>query len=47
MATKVQRCLQMIEQNPQLEIFIFSGEEPGIVKRVLSGEKLGTWLHGA
>jgi isopentenyl phosphate kinase len=46
MATKVQQCLQMIAQNPQLEMFIFSGEEPEAVQRALSGEKLGTWLHG-
>lgn len=46
MATKVQQCLQMVEKSPELNILIFSGKEPGVVQRALSGEKLGTWLHG-
>ncbi len=37
--------LAMVEQVPGLEVLIFSGEEPGNVRRALQGENPGTRLH--
>ena len=45
MATKVIGMLALVEQIPNLEIFIFSGEKPGNLHRSLLGENLGTHLH--
>jgi isopentenyl phosphate kinase len=46
MASKARLSLRMIEADKALEVLIFSGEEPGAVKRALAGDKPGTWLHG-
>ena len=46
MASKVQQSLELAHQIPGLEILIFSGEQPGNVRRALSGERLGTVILG-
>jgi isopentenyl phosphate kinase len=45
MASKVQESLELIESNPNLQVIIFSGEEPGLLGQVLSGEVYGTLLR--
>jgi isopentenyl phosphate kinase len=45
MYTKVTEMLQLVEQIPDLEVQIFSGEEPGNILRALKGERPGTRLH--
>jgi isopentenyl phosphate kinase len=45
MLSKVSGMLDLVEQDPNLEIYIFSGEEPGNLRRTLQGENLGTCLH--
>lgn len=42
MESKVKQMLELIENNPELTIQIFSGREPGHIVRTLSGETLGT-----
>jgi isopentenyl phosphate kinase len=44
MAAKVQLAIAMIQANPDLEISIFSGEEPGAVEAALLGAQLGTLI---
>jgi isopentenyl phosphate kinase len=44
MEAKVTQMLDLVQQNPELKIQIFSGAERGNVIRALSGETLGTWL---
>jgi isopentenyl phosphate kinase len=44
METKVTQMLELVQQNRDLKIQIFSGAEPGNVGRALSGETLGTWI---
>ena len=44
MDSKVKQMLQLVGQNPDLKIQIFSGVEPGNIVRTLSGETLGTWI---
>jgi isopentenyl phosphate kinase len=44
MESKVTQMLELVQQNPDLKIQIFSGAEPGNIQRALSGETLGTWL---
>jgi isopentenyl phosphate kinase len=34
--------LELVQQNPELRIQIFSGVEPGNILRALTGEMLGT-----
>ena len=46
MRSKVEEMLALIAQPLELEILIFSGQESGAVYRALSGEQIGTWLHG-
>jgi isopentenyl phosphate kinase len=36
--------LELVQQNPDIKIQIFSGTEPGNIKRALRGETLGTWI---
>jgi len=45
MRSKVTEMLKLVELLPSLEVLIFSGEEPGILRRVLRGENPGTRLH--
>jgi isopentenyl phosphate kinase len=45
MADKVRLVLWIIEHAPRTRACIFSGEQPGNVRRALSGEALGTLLH--
>ena len=42
MEAKVNEMLDLIKQNPELKIQIFSGAEPGNVARAIKGELLGT-----
>ena len=42
MESKVKQMLELVEENPDLKIQIFSGAEPGNIVRVLTGETLGT-----
>jgi isopentenyl phosphate kinase len=45
MHAKVSEMMGLVEQIPGLEVLIFSGEEPGNLRRVLEGDKSGTRLH--
>ena len=42
MESKVRQMIELIENNPELTIQIFSGTEPGNIVRALTGETLGT-----
>ena len=44
MGAKVTQMLDLVQQNPELKIQIFSGAEPGSIGRALAGETLGTWI---
>jgi len=44
MESKVMQMLELVQHNPELQIQIFSGLEPGNILRALSGESLGTWI---
>jgi isopentenyl phosphate kinase len=44
MEAKVTQMLELVQQNPELKIQIFSGAEPSNIVRALSGETLGTWI---
>jgi isopentenyl phosphate kinase len=44
MEAKVTQMLDLVRQNPNLKIQIFSGAEPGNIGRALTGETLGTWI---
>ena len=44
MFSKVTKMLGLVEEIPSLEILIFSGEEPGNIRRVMFGENPGTRL---
>lgn len=46
MAGKVSEMLALIEELPGLEVLIFSASKPGSLRRTISGENLGTFLHG-
>ena len=45
MSSKVASMLALVEQIPELEIGIFSGETTGNLFGALQGENPGTWLH--
>lgn len=45
MASKVAQSLALVEEMPGLEILIFSGEKPGLVKSALLGGRVGTLLR--
>jgi isopentenyl phosphate kinase len=47
MASKVQQMLALVKELPGLEVLIFSGEEPGAVRKVLSGSSIGTAIRGS
>ncbi len=42
MLSKVNQSLQWVQNQPNLEVFIFSAETKGTLERVLSGERAGT-----
>ncbi len=44
MQSKVTQMLELVQQNPDIKIQVFSGTEPGNIKRALGGETLGTWI---
>ena len=46
MEAKVTQMLELVRQNPELKIQIFSGAEPGNIARALAGENLGTLITG-
>jgi isopentenyl phosphate kinase len=45
MHSKVNGMSALVEEIPDLEILIFSGEQPGNLRRALCGENPGTRLH--
>jgi isopentenyl phosphate kinase len=45
MRTKVTEMLALVEQVPDLEVLVFSGEEPDNIRLSLEGENPGTRLH--
>jgi isopentenyl phosphate kinase len=45
MHSKVQQSLALAREIPGLEIFIFSGEQPGAVQRALEGLRVGTRVY--
>ncbi len=45
MKSKVMEMLNLVEQVPDLDVLIFSGEEPDNILRALKGENPGTRLH--
>ena len=44
MKSKVAQMLELVQQNTELKIQIFSGVESGNIMRALAGETLGTWI---
>jgi isopentenyl phosphate kinase len=44
MAAKVRTAFDILRQNPHLQVFIFSAERPGLLRRALEGEPVGTRL---
>lgn len=46
MASKVEQMLVLVEELPGLEVLIFSGDEPGTVRAVLSRGRHGTVIRG-
>jgi isopentenyl phosphate kinase len=45
MASKVQHSLAMVQEIPELEVWIFSGESPGAVSQALLGKRVGTIIQ--
>jgi isopentenyl phosphate kinase len=45
MATKVQHSLNLAQEMPGLEVWIFSGETPGAVEKALLGQRAGTVIQ--
>jgi isopentenyl phosphate kinase len=45
MASKVKQSIELVKRLPGLKVSIFSGDEPGLVKRALSGELIGTQIQ--
>ena len=46
MADKVRQIVALVDDMPGLRAMIFSGENPGNLRRSLLGEELGTVIHG-
>ncbi|MGE5223146.1 MAG: isopentenyl phosphate kinase [Omnitrophica WOR_2 bacterium] len=44
MAAKVHEMLSLVQDIPGLEVDLFSGETPGLVKKVLLGDRAGTLI---
>lgn len=47
MASKVWEMLELVQAIPSLEVLIFSGEEPGLVRAALEGNPVGTVIRSA
>jgi isopentenyl phosphate kinase len=45
MQSKVSQMLALVERVPGLEVLIFSGEQPGNIRKALLGEHPGTLIH--
>lgn len=45
MLSKVEMCVQLVQQNPTMSVRIFSAEESGALLQALSGTSLGTCIH--
>ncbi|MGD2155238.1 MAG: isopentenyl phosphate kinase [Anaerolineales bacterium] len=45
MASKIELMLSLIEDVPEIEVMIFSGEAEDSIREVLQGAPMGTWLH--
>jgi isopentenyl phosphate kinase len=45
MSEKVRRMMSLVRTIPDLEVVIFSGEEPGLVQEALMGSSPGTVIH--
>ncbi len=45
MIGKVRQCMELVQDIPDLEVHIFSGEIPGFLECALSGESLGTIIR--
>jgi isopentenyl phosphate kinase len=45
MQTKVVEMLKLVEKVPEIDVLIFSGEEPVNILRAINGENPGTRLH--
>lgn len=45
MASKVRLSLELVREDPGLDVLIFSGETPGAVERALSGGEIGTRIY--
>lgn len=45
MRKKVEQSLELSQENPELEIMIFSGDDPGTLQEVLSGAHAGTIIR--
>lgn len=45
MAAKVQAMLGLAERRPGVEVLIFSGQDPAVLRRALEGESPGTRIH--
>jgi isopentenyl phosphate kinase len=45
MSAKVMSMLTLVKENPSLKVQIFSGMEPGNIKKALNGEVIGTLLE--
>ena len=42
MASKVTQCVKLVEQAPDTQVLIFSGEAPGLIAQALAGQAVGT-----
>lgn len=47
MAAKVHEMLALVQEVPGLEVYLFSGETHGLVKKVLSGSRAGTVIRNS
>jgi isopentenyl phosphate kinase len=47
MASKVHEMLALVHEMPSLEVLIFSGEKPGLVRSALEGEIVGTAIRAS
>ena len=45
MASKVKEMLDLVEENPGLEVFVFGGDRPGNIIAALQGQSLGTRIR--
>jgi isopentenyl phosphate kinase len=45
MLVKVTDMVALVEQEPGLEVLVFSGEEPGTLLLAMKGAHPGTWIH--